>query len=315
LVVDEFDLLLEMGFVKSTIAINSALPTEKQTMLFSATSSSQVSSLVTQIVNANNCILVNCLSSGASSVQKLVALKDIEKVPVSASLPAALKHHVTFCDLQSKFTVLYQFLRKHANSKVLVFFGTCKEVRFGYESFCKLRPGTPIMEIHGKQKQLSRTKTYYKFCDLKTGALFTTDVCSRGLDFPHIDYVVHIDCPDSFEIYVHRVGRTARYKAEGSSILFLCEFERSFLDGLNANNIEWATMKLHSNNSLTSQLEKICSKHPEIKHLAEKAFISYLRSIFILHGKNQSLLSDINMTEYASSLGLANVPYINGSRQ
>jgi ATP-dependent RNA helicase DDX10/DBP4 len=314
LVIDEFDLLLEMGFLKSTQAIVAALPLEKQALLFSATASSNIRSIVKDLVNTSECTVVHCSNTGEVTSSALIDDSD-NSFTSGASIPSSLKHNVTFCDLKDKLAHLFHFLRIHSSAKVLVFFSTCKQVRFTFEAFCKLRPGLPLLEIRGKQKQLSRTKTYYKFCEVKCGALFTTDVCSRGLDFPHVDYVVNFDCPDTFDLYVHRVGRTARYNSEGSSLLFVCDFEKPFMSHLQSNNISCTNMKLSSNNtSLTSQLDKICSKHADVKHLAERAFISYLRSIFILHGKDKALLERINMMEFASSFGLANVPYIKNSK-
>ena len=310
-IIDEVDLLFELGFIKSTQTIVSSLPKHKQVMLFSATASPRVNQFVEEIVETFNCMVVRCPNSKDVSIHPFSEAKSMNNHLKGESIPKTLDNLVCKCDLKDKFTLLFSFLRKHTDAKILIFFSTCKEVRFSFESFCKLRPGIPICHIHGKQNQLSRTKTYYKFCEMKTGALFTTDVCSRGLDFPKIDFVVNFDCPDNFDLYVHRVGRSARYNSKGVSLLFLCNFETNFLDLLTENAVSFSPAKsLIPHGSLNAQLSKICSRHPEIKHLAEKSFISYLRSIYLLHGKDKALFDDLNLAEYSASLGLPNVPYI-----
>lgn len=64
---------------------------------------------------------------------------------------------------------------------------------------------------------------FFTFTEKRFACLFTTNIASRGLDFPQVDWVIQVDCPDDVVCYLHRVGRTARYKAEGKSLLFLEE--------------------------------------------------------------------------------------------
>ena len=59
--------------------------------------------------------------------------------------------------------------------------------------------------------------------------MFATDVAARGVDFPDCDHVVQMDCPDSLDTYVHRVGRTARYNRNGNSLLFVMPTEKKIL--------------------------------------------------------------------------------------
>jgi ATP-dependent RNA helicase DDX10/DBP4 len=62
----------------------------------------------------------------------------------------------------------------------------------------------------------------------KNAVLFCTDIASRGIDFPAVDWVVQYDCPEDVYTYIHRVGRTARYKSKGNSLLFLTPSESAF---------------------------------------------------------------------------------------
>jgi ATP-dependent RNA helicase DDX18/HAS1 len=83
--------------------------------------------------------------------------------------------------------------------------------------------------IKGKQKQQKRTNTFFEFINAESGILLSTDVAARGLDIPHVDYIVQYDPPDDPRDYIHRVGRTARAGKVGKSLLFLMESELGFL--------------------------------------------------------------------------------------
>lgn len=117
-----------------------------------------------------------------------------------------------------------------------------------------MRPGVPLLQLHGRLGQRARTETCAKFHTATMGAaLIATDVAARGLDFSHVDWVrdlvgtcfeilsvqvFQLDCPESVETYQHRVGRTARMKAKGSSLLVLLPEEAGFLERLKAKKME-----------------------------------------------------------------------------
>jgi ATP-dependent RNA helicase DDX10/DBP4 len=73
---------------------------------------------------------------------------------------------------------------------------------------------------------------YFTFVENKFTTLFTTNVAARGLDFPKVDWVIQVDCPEDIQTYIHRIGRTARYKAGGSSLMLLMENETAIIDKL-----------------------------------------------------------------------------------
>lgn len=81
---------------------------------------------------------------------------------------------------------------------------------------------------------------FFTFSEKKHAILFTTNIAARGLDFPSVDWIVQVDCPEDKVTYVHRVGRTARYKSGGKALLFLRKEEEEFLKegGLNLKKIE-----------------------------------------------------------------------------
>lgn len=102
-----------------------------------------------------------------------------------------------------------------------MFVSTCKQARFIYESFRKFRLGSPLYELQGHQKQKKRMAIYFTFAEKHHGILVCTNIAARGLDFPLVDWVLQVDVPQDAETYVHRVGRTARFNAQGCGLVFV----------------------------------------------------------------------------------------------
>uniref|UniRef100_A0A674A694 ATP-dependent RNA helicase n=1 Tax=Salmo trutta TaxID=8032 RepID=A0A674A694_SALTR len=205
LVLDEADRILDMGFADTINAIVENLPKTRQTLLFSATQTKSVKDLAR------------------------LSLKDPEYVWVHEkakfSTPATLEQNYVVCELHQKVNMLFSFIRSHLQKKVIVFFACCKEVQYLFRVFCRLRPGMPILALHGKQQQMKRVEVYNDFIKKKNAVLFATDIAARGLDFPAVNWVLQFDCPEDANTYIHRVGRTARYKEGGEALLVLLPSE------------------------------------------------------------------------------------------
>ena len=214
--------------------------------------------------------------------------------------------------IHEKLNTLYSFLRMHQKQKIIVFFATCKQVRFAHESFKKLKTGLPHLELHGRQKHNKRMAIFYTFQEKKYACLFTTNLAARGLDFPLVDWVIQVDCPEDEETYFHRVGRTARYKAEGKSVLFLTPQEQAFAEQLKQknNHIHKISQNPQKKLSITSTLQAYCTESVELKYLAQKALICYLKSI---HNSGNKQIFDVNkipVNDFAESLGLVQAPVL-----
>ena len=292
LVLDEADRILDMGFANTLNAILEHLPKERQTLLFSATQTRRVKDLAR------------------------LSLKDPEFVAVrednpEASTPRQLEQFFMVVPLDRKLDMLFSFLRTHTQSKVLIFMSSCRQVQFVYEVFCKLRPGVPLMALHGKQKQMRRLKIFSDYTRSKHAALFATDIAARGLDFPAVDWVVQVDAPDSADTYIHRVGRTARYQAHGKSLLFLLPSEekgmlKSLLD------VEVPILPIQARmskvQSVQDQIQSFAFHDAELKHLAQKAFVSYVRSVYLHKQKDTFDVTALPLNEFAASLGLPGAP-------
>lgn len=291
------DRILDNGFEKTLNAIVENLPRQRQTMLFSATQTKSVRDLAR------------------------LSLKDPSYVSVheksASSTPAKLKQSYIQLDLPQKLEVVYSFLKTHQKSKIIVFLSSCKQVRLIYESFCKMQPGIPLMCLHGKQKQIKRTGIFEQFCRKQVVCLFATDIAARGLDFPAVDWVIQVDCPESTDTYIHRVGRTARYDLSGNALLLLLPSERAFLERLEERKIPITETRVNPKkieengaNRVARNLAAYCSQDAELKYLAQKSFVSYVRSVFLQKDKSVFKVEELPLEAFAQSLGLAGMPKI-----
>ncbi|KAE8417824.1 ATP-dependent RNA helicase dbp4 [Aspergillus pseudocaelatus] len=293
LVLDEADRIMDMGFQKTVDAIVGHLPKERQTLLFSATQTKKVSDLAR------------------------LSLQDPEYVAVheaaSSATPSTLQQHYVVTPLSQKLDTLWSFIRSNLKAKTIVFLSSGKQVRFVYESFRHLQPGIPLMHLHGRQKQGGRLDITAKFSQAKHAVLFSTDITARGLDFPAVDWVIQMDCPEDADTYIHRVGRTARYERDGRAVLFLDPSEESgMLKRLEQKKvpIERINIKANKQQSIKDQLQNMCFKDPELKYLGQKAFISYVKSVYVQKDKEVFKLKDLKLEDFASSLGLPGAPRI-----
>ncbi|KAJ1657509.1 ATP-dependent RNA helicase dbp7 [Dispira simplex] len=99
------------------------------------------------------------------------------------------------------------------------------------ERTCPLLPGAMVYKLHGNLPQKVRADTFLRFSQCPTSSvLLCTDVAARGLDFPHVNYIIQYDPPAEVADYVHRVGRTARIGRQGESLIFLTPAETDYLD-------------------------------------------------------------------------------------
>ncbi|KAK1981677.1 DEAD/DEAH box helicase [Colletotrichum cereale] len=290
LVLDEADRIMDMGFQSAVDALVEHLPATRQTLLFSATQSKKISDLAR------------------------LSLRDPEYVSVhEEATPKNLQQHYILTPLHEKLDTLFGFIKANLRSKIIVFFSSGKQVRFAYESMRHLQPGIPLLHLLGKQKQLQRMEITKRFADANHSCLFATDVVARGVDFPAVDWVVQVDCPEDADTYIHRVGRTARYERDGKAVLFLDPSEEAgMLARLAAKKvpIQKITVKESKKKSITNQLQSMCFQNPDLKYLGQKAFISYVRSVYLQRDKDVFKFDKLDLDAYAASLGLPGAPQI-----
>jgi len=293
LVLDEADRIMDMGFQASVDAIVEHLPKQRQTMLFSATQTKKVSDLAR------------------------LSLRDPEYVAVheaaSSATPTTLQQYVVITPLADKLNTLFSFIRNNLKAKIIVFLSSGKQVRFVYESFRHLQPGIPLLHLHGRQKQSARLDITSKFSSSKNSCIFATDVVARGLDFPAVDWVIQLDCPEDADTYIHRVGRTARYERAGKAVLFLDPSEEEgMLKRLEQKKVPIQKTKPRQKlqQSIRNQLQDMCFKYPELKYLGQKAFTSYAKSVYLQKDKEVFKINEYDLEGFANSMGLPGAPKI-----
>ncbi|KAL6071577.1 hypothetical protein STEG23_024548, partial [Scotinomys teguina] len=293
LVLDEADRILDMGFADTMNAIIENLPKKRQTLLFSATQTKSVKDLAR------------------------LSLKDPEYVWVHEkakySTPATLEQNYIVCELHQKISVLFSFLRSHLKKKSIVFFSSCKEVQYLYRVFCRLRPGISILALHGRQQQMRRMEVYNEFVRKRAAVLFATDIAARGLDFPAVNWVLQFDCPEDANTYIHRAGRTARYKEGGEALLILLPSEeQGMVQQLLQKKVPVKEIKINPEKLIDVQkkLESFLAQDQDLKERAQRCFVSYIRSVYLMKDKEVFNVSKLPITEYALSLGLAVAPRV-----
>ena len=305
LVLDEADRCLDMGFSKTLDSIVDNLPASRQTLLYSATQSQSLQNLARlSLTNYKTC---------GESINNMVMNKKDGNNKNNGGTPEALKQSYITVPLPDKLDILYSFIKTHLKNKIIVFFSSSKQVHFVYETFRKLQPGISLMHLHGRQKQTARTDTLDKFSRAQHVVLFATDVVSRGIDFPAVDWVVQLDCPEDVDTYIHRAGRSARNGKAGENLLLLTpQEEPGMLARMKTKHIEPTKLNIKQSKkkSIKPQLQSLLFKDPELKYLAQKTFISYVKSIYIQKDKEVFKFEDLPSEEFAKSLGLPGAPKI-----
>ncbi|KAH0598973.1 hypothetical protein MHUMG1_03087 [Metarhizium humberi] len=293
LVLDEADRIMDMGFQSAVDALVEHLPKSRQTLMFSATQSKKVSDLAR------------------------LSLKEPEYVSVheaaTSATPTNLQQHYITTPLPEKLDTLYGFLKSNLKSKIIVFLSSGKQVRFVYESFRHLQPGIPLLHLHGRQRQVARLEITSRFTAAKHSCLFATDVVARGIDFPAVDWVIQVDCPEDVDTYIHRVGRTARYQSKGRAVLFLDPSEEpGMVKRLEQKKIpiQKVNVREKKKKSIKNDLQNMCFQNPDLKYLGQKAFISYSRAIHLQRDKEVFKLDKLDLDAFASGLGLPGTPQI-----
>jgi len=293
LVLDEADRILDLGFSKTMNAIIENLPSQRQTLLFSATQTRSVKDLARLSLKRPKHVSTDATSS--------------------VSTPDNLTQSFIVCELYQKLDTLWSFLRSNIKKKIIVFFATCKQVKYTHELFCRLRLGATYLALYGTLHQLRRMAIYDEFSKSKNCVLFATDVASRGLDFPQVDWVVQVDCPEDAHTYIHRVGRTARFEENGQSIMFLLPSEKdAMLKRLQEKKIPLEDLVVNDKKMQTIRFkaQAFCARDVMLKESAQRAFTAYFKSVYLMKDKEVFNVHALDQQNFASSLGLKVIPKI-----
>ena len=202
-VLDEADEMLNMGFTESINAIFEGVPTNRNTLLFSATMSREIEKIARNYLNNHKEIVVGSRNEGAEKVNHIYYLVNAkDKYP-------ALKRLVDF--YPRIFAII--FCRTKLETQEIA----DKLIRDGYNAEA----------LHGDLSQQQRDLTMQKFRNHNVQFLVATDVAARGLDVDDLTHVINYGLPDDIESYTHRSGRTGRAGKKGTSIAIIHIRERS----------------------------------------------------------------------------------------
>jgi ATP-dependent RNA helicase DDX10/DBP4 len=129
-----------------------------------------------------------------------------------------------------------------------------------------------------------------------------------------VDWVVQVDCPEDADTYIHRVGRTARYERDGQAVMLVDPSEEEgILAALERKNVILEKISVRGSKmqgTIRNQLQNVCFKDPELKYLGQKAFVSYVRSVHIQKDKNVFQLQNLDLEQFAASMGLPGAPRV-----
>lgn len=198
-VLDEADRMLDMGFVHDIREIASQLPTERQTLCFSATLGDGVKHIVHDFMQDPELVSVKITETNDHIYQDVVH----------------------YSDNIHKKEQLMNLLNTDEFEKVIVF----GETKFGVQRLSDSidAAGIASQAIHGDKSQGQRNRALREFKTDKVKVLVATDVAARGLDIPDVSHVINFDTPQSYDDYVHRIGRTGRGGKSGTALTFVPE--------------------------------------------------------------------------------------------
>ncbi|MCL6296496.1 DEAD/DEAH box helicase [Jejuia spongiicola] len=205
LVLDEADLMLDLGFIDDVKKIERLCPDSKQTLLFSATMPYKVEQLANTILKSPERVEVSPTSSAAKNVSQVLY----------------------YVPKRNKIELCLHLLRNTIKGNILIF----RRTKFGVDKLEQtlIKNGYKVETIHGDKTQNLRQDALKKFKNGYVNILVATDVAARGIDINELDAVVNFDMPNVPETYVHRIGRTGRAGQTGISYSLCSADEKAYI--------------------------------------------------------------------------------------
>ena len=196
IVLDEVDTMLDMGFIKDIKYIINKLPQKRHSLFFSATLPKNLTDVMDSFLHNPVSISVKTRQSAENVNQDVIKVGQ-----------------------KNKIEVLHDLLIKPEFKKVIIFLRTKRAADKLSEAL--IERGFKIATIHGDKSQAQRNRALSLFKDNKVTILLATDVVARGIDIDDVSHVINFDLPQTYEDYIHRIGRTGRANKIGQAITFI----------------------------------------------------------------------------------------------
>ena len=205
LVLDEADLMLDMGFIDDVRKIERICPENKQILLFSATMPIKVKDLANTILHEPQKVEVTPHNVGTKTVTQ----------------------HLYYVPKRKKMELCLHLLRNEVKGDILIF----RRTKFGVDKLEQVlqKNNYEVTSLHGDKSQSARDAALKAFKEKQVKILIATDVAARGIDIHALDAVINFDIPNVPEIYVHRIGRTGRAQKTGNAYSFCGADEKNYI--------------------------------------------------------------------------------------
>ena len=210
-VIDEVDVMLDLGFKFQVNNIIELLPPNKQSIMFSATMTETVEEMIDTNFKTPEKISVAVSGTPLENIEQRAY-----KIPNFNTKANLLKHRLSDEEIYHK---------------ILIFIGDKRIADRLFENLNEEFPGE-VSLVHTGKSQNFRLNSVEEFDEGQTRILIATDVMARGLDIEHVSHVVNFDTPNYPENYMHRIGRTGRAERKGQSLLFTTDKEQEYLDAI-----------------------------------------------------------------------------------
>ncbi|KAK8887228.1 ATP-dependent RNA helicase ddx18 [Tritrichomonas musculus] len=286
LVIDEADRMLEAGFTNDLYSIFEYIKNPPQIALFSAT-----------------------LTKDVEGLMKLnITRPPIFCCPSNASIVTTLDHCFAIVPFSDRIVVLGNILFQllQMKKRVVCFVSNRKEAEF----LTRLMNALDIScdALHGELNQAERNLAFVKFNRNETHVLFATNVGSRGLDFPDVDWSISLGPPDRVKDYVHRAGRTARNEKSGRSLLLLSPNEEIFARRVSKHGIEIKKIEITFDRSaldaMKGKIGEVMNSSRQFTELALEAAFGFESTYQARPAEEGIKFDDVDMNEVRESFGL-----------
>lgn len=196
IVLDEVDKMFDMGFKDSMNYIIERLAAQRQSLFFSATLPEKMNIVISKFLDNPVKVVIQSQKTAHNIEQEVIRIKG-----------------------QSKIDLLNDLLKQEGFDKVLIFGRT----KYGLDKLSRIlfEKGFKVATIHGNKNQNQRQKALQQFKGNRVQILLATDIASRGLDINNVTHVINYDLPQTYEDYIHRIGRTGRANKTGVALSFV----------------------------------------------------------------------------------------------